>query len=647
MAGSPIENPTTAAPEIGTAPGPAGHLRAPLERGRAVLGRLAGSGLFMAALAPLIAAGVTLWLVIPTLAPGVANWDTAEFQTVAPVLGTAHPTGYPAYVIIGWLASLLLTPFGEAAYRMNILQALFAAGAIAATVAIVQLLTKMRWVALATGLLLAWTQLFWRLSTHADPHMLHAALVGVVFVLLLAWERRRVGDVETPLDTTKPLRWLLAGAFLYAVAVADHRLPLIVPEATGLLLMAMLFILLLVREAALRRNTAPSGRADRWLVAAAFVYAVAVANHSLALLLPPAIGLFVLAVDPRILLRRRTIVACVTVLAVTIIALFLELPIRAAMHAPLVYGHPDTWSGFAYVVLGQQFLGNLSDPLGNLPGKAAGVVNLMSGWLGPFGYLSMLGVATSLVRRPRFVLLSGLAALVVLFFAASYADGAIDRYYMVPLLIAFVWMGLGAADLVVGYGWLADQVRRRSGEFALRRAGALDSSPSEGPDDGWDRHARLAAELIFTLALVAPSIGIVSERQQASRGSHSEGVSESTRTGDERWMRAVLAMPEAGGLPQDAVVVSWWSTSTTLWYGQKADGLRPDIYIVDDRTRLDDNLGTVQNTIDKFLGNRPVFTIRLDGGGDGMTALRSRYVVQPFKLPNGSTIAQVMARKGS
>ena len=55
--------------------------------------------------------------------------------------------------------------------------------------------------------------------------------------------------------------------------------------------------------------------ADRWLVAAALFYGVAVANHSLALLLPPAIGLFVLAVDWRVVLRWRTVLACVGVLA--------------------------------------------------------------------------------------------------------------------------------------------------------------------------------------------------------------------------------------------------------------------------------------------------------------------------------------------
>ena len=36
----------------------------------------------------------------------------------AVVLGTAHPTGFPTYVLLGWLASVLLQPFGEPAFRM-------------------------------------------------------------------------------------------------------------------------------------------------------------------------------------------------------------------------------------------------------------------------------------------------------------------------------------------------------------------------------------------------------------------------------------------------------------------------------------------------------------------------------------------------
>jgi len=151
-----------------------------------VLGRLArlyrrstDPAVVLALVAPMAAALVTLYLVIPTLLPGVADWDTAEFQTVGPLLGTAHPTGYPAYVILGWVASILLQPFGDPAYRMNVLQAIVAAAAVAGAVGLVQLLTGKRWIALATGLMLGCSQLFWRLATHADPHMLHVALVAV------------------------------------------------------------------------------------------------------------------------------------------------------------------------------------------------------------------------------------------------------------------------------------------------------------------------------------------------------------------------------------------------------------------------------------------------------------------------------------
>ena len=56
--------------------------------------------------------------------PGVAYWDTGELQAVAPLLGTAHPTGFPTYVLLGWLASVVLQPFGEPAFRMNLLSGL-------------------------------------------------------------------------------------------------------------------------------------------------------------------------------------------------------------------------------------------------------------------------------------------------------------------------------------------------------------------------------------------------------------------------------------------------------------------------------------------------------------------------------------------
>jgi uncharacterized protein (UPF0218 family) len=75
--------------------------------------------------------------------------------------------------------------------------------------------------------------------------------------------------------------------------------------------------------------------------------------------------------------------------------------------------------------------------------------------------------------------------------------------------------------------------------------------------------------------------------------------------------------------------------------------MRPDIYIVDDRTRRDDNLGEVQDVFKKFLGNGPVFTIRLNGAVDGMEALNTEFDIQSYTLGDGSTISQVVGRKGN
>src|ERR671912_452154 len=69
-----------------------------------------------------------------TLLPGLAFGDWGEMQTVPHLLGVAHPTGYPTYVLLGWLAQLV--PVGSVAFRANLLSAVLVSGALAATVAV-------------------------------------------------------------------------------------------------------------------------------------------------------------------------------------------------------------------------------------------------------------------------------------------------------------------------------------------------------------------------------------------------------------------------------------------------------------------------------------------------------------------------------
>ena len=126
---------------------------------------------------------------------------------------------------------------------------------------------------------------------------------------------------------------------------------------------------------------------------AAAVFGVALANHGLTLLLIPAVGLFVLAVEPGIVRRPRVVLAALAACFGVAALLYLELPLRAGiLRAPLVYGHPETWSGFWDVVLARQFQGDLTRPLTDVTGKVGDVVHLALVAVRPAGDPRAVGV---------------------------------------------------------------------------------------------------------------------------------------------------------------------------------------------------------------------------------------------------------------
>ena len=119
--------------------------------------------------------------------------------------------------------------------------------------------------------------------------------------------------------------------------------------------------------------------ADRFLIAAAAVFGLALGNHSLTTLLIVPVALYVIAVDPAIWRRPRLVLSCVGVLALTVLLVYLELPLRAGpFRAPLVYGTPETWEGFKYIVLAEQFRDSVIDPFGDLPRKFGDLVTRTS-----------------------------------------------------------------------------------------------------------------------------------------------------------------------------------------------------------------------------------------------------------------------------
>ena len=499
---------------------------------------------------PVVVGLISFALVARGLQPGLAFWDTAELQVVAPLMGTAHPTGFPTYVLLGWLASVVLQPFGEPAFRMNLFSAISVAVAAGVTVDLVRVLTGSRWIGVVVGLGLTLTPQVWAIGTHAEAHSLHLALLAILLRLLVGWEdRRRAPD-----------------------------------------------------------DDARRAHADRWLVAATVVFALAVGNHSLTLLLAPAIAVYVLAVEPRIIRRWRLVAGCLGALAITLVVVYLELPLRAGpFRAPLVYGTPDTWDGFRYIVLAEQFRGSVVDPFGNLGGKLNALVTRTDHEFGALKFLIPVGFGVTAIRRPRYALLTGIALFLTVFFAASYDNAAIERYYLGPILIAWTWLGIlvgGAVDLVT-----------RGRTFA------------PGTPAAWLRP--IAVAVIAAGVLLTPALFAFSDRARAADRSED--------TIAQRWLDSVVDTVEP-----NAAIVSWWSYSTPLWYGKHIDGRLPGVDIIDDRTRLDEALGSPADVVNRYLDQgRPVYVIRLDD----WAPLEEEFVIEHLQMPMPDSLARVVARR--
>jgi hypothetical protein len=477
---------------------------------------------WIAVVPPVVVAAIVVANGWSGVMPGVGFWDTGEFQTVLPILGTAHPTGYPTYVLLGFLGSILLAPIGEPAFRVNVLSLLAVAVASGATVALVRRLTGSTIVGVAVGLGLATTPLVWTYAMGADPHPIHLAFVALLLLALVTWEHTRT---------------------------------------------------------------------DRWLVVSAVLFGLAAGNHSLTLLLVPPIGLYVLSVEPGIWRRWRFALTCLGAVLLTLALVYLELPLRGglvpALTAPLVYAKPATWDGFWYIALAEQFRGSLSNPFADLAGKWDALVGLASAQLGLLAIAVPPAFLATIRRAPRYALLTGLAFIITVLFNAAYSNADINRYYLGPILWVWTWLGILAAELAILGGAVA--------------AGLVERFRRTRLDDRALGLATAAAAIVLGVAILWPAIATLGARHAA--------VDRSSERDAQLWLAQVLPL-----IPDNAVLVSWWSTSTPLWYAQKVEGERPDIFVVDDRTMLDLDLGRAPDVINRYLDeNRPVYVIRLPG----------------------------------
>jgi hypothetical protein len=233
-------------------------------------------------LAALTAAAVFLIYFI-TLAPTTAFWDTSEYIAAAKVVGIPHPPGNPLFVLLAHTFGLLPLP-ATYAERINLFAALTS-----------------------------------------------AASAGFWFLVSERWLRTLV-PVRLP-RLVAAFAGVLVGATMWTVwnqSTVNEKV-----YTVSLLFMAM------VTWLAVHWGDDDQGsHRDRWLILIAYLLALTSTNHMMGVLAAPAVVVYVLWTDWRVLTRPAVLAGIIIAVVIGLTPNYVFLPIRAAQFPPINEGEP-------------------------------------------------------------------------------------------------------------------------------------------------------------------------------------------------------------------------------------------------------------------------------------------------------------------
>jgi hypothetical protein len=335
-----------------------------------------------------IGGALAVWVLavyLRTLHPSIPGGDSGELIAVAASAGVAHPPGYPLFSMLGH--ALTWVPVGSVPYRVNLLSALCDAGA-----AVVLFAAVRRWCGSASagflaGGMFAFSPGIWSFATVAEVFALNNLLAAILLYLVVRFYQER------------QVRWAAWGAFVMGLGMANH--------------------------------------------------------HTLVFLALPVVVL-AFSLEPKQLLRPRVILGLVACGLAGLLP-YAYLPLAAWRVPAAAWGDAGSLSGFLDHVL-RRHVGtfNLGDPRSdsNIPiliqlllyfkdlfSETAGLGLLLAAygaWKRWFtDGLMRWSLTTYCVYVCVFHALANLPLHIVLF------QGVLARFWQMPSLLVFAWVGLG------------------------------------------------------------------------------------------------------------------------------------------------------------------------------------------------------------
>ncbi|MEO6991795.1 MAG: DUF2723 domain-containing protein [Candidatus Baltobacteraceae bacterium] len=329
----------------------------------------------------------------------VGFWDTGEMQTIPYILGIGHPTGYPTFILAGWLFAHAFA-VGPVFWRINLMCALAYAGAATLLCDFIWHETRRLVVAVGIALAYAFGALTWDHAVHADVFALTVLSAALALRLVQAW------------IASGNARYLTAAAFVLGLSLGTHLT--IVWTIPGIAVYALA-----------RRQPWSVGRTAQCL--AGFALGALVYIY-----LP-------LASAANFAARKDPLLA-------------LGVPPGRQFWD---YAHPATWSNFVWLVGGGQVdtsshLVAMLHPQTYVSGRLVDVLRLLvEGYPLWLVALAVVGFAAALRARGGWYAFGlALAAVGPLPFSISFTpETEPGRYWLVPCWILAALAGIGAGRL--------------------------------------------------------------------------------------------------------------------------------------------------------------------------------------------------------
>ena len=530
-----------------------------------------------------------------SLAPSVTFWDAGEFIAAMKILGIPHPPGTPLFIVMGHVWGMVF-PFGEFAFRTNLLSAIFSAAGAGCWFLVLQesagravadadpaRQTALRLAAAAAGVLIAafgFTN--WQSSNETEVYAVATFTIAAVSWLLMRWRGAR--------GTARAGRYLLLVAYLLGIAIGNHLLGLLVGPA------AVAFV---VAELRLRPSADAATRRHEWGDAAvlaglwALLTGIGLGNGTLIVIGAVAflgalgfaamageavfgilmLGIALVGVTPYLYLLIRSgqypilnEAAPATWDALLAVIRREQYPPRTPLDDPTVASGPDN-PGRTLTIIGLQLLNYLQyfdwqwakaipGTLGSLPVRTLftlafltlGVRGFLAQWRSDRSAAWLLGVL---------FLVTGLGLVAYMNFRPGFSVGydqypnsdqhevrERDYFFVVSFVVWGLWAGLGLLSLA------RDIARRLDGWTAERLATAR----------------RLLPSAVFLAALVPFALNY----DQASR-----------RHGPDARLAGDFAYDLLNSVPPYGILFTYGDNDTfPLWWAQEVEGIRRDVTVV-------------------------------------------------------------------